>query len=145
MFLGKTVQVCRAANSTTHSPHPCSVSHLACVPILCPLSWESPLLPSLSSTRLCEEKPHHIWVFPSVHFLPVLKLLKQTRAASQSQNKQQNPCGQAGTELLDTAASSLGKGDATLPSLGGQSHWLEAAACATRCQHSLSCLMQAGL
>lgn len=104
---------------------------------------------------MCDEKPHHIWVLPCLYtgclpsiFLQVLSCWSSPELLARARHlghKQPNPRGQAWTELLGTAASSPGKGDATFPSLGGQSHQLEAAVCATQSQHSLFCPMRAGL
>lgn len=141
---------------------------LACVPTLCASSWEPPLLPTLCPTRLCllhlffhrgihmcDEKPHHICFLPCLytgclpsvlfHFLSCCSRPELPARARHLGNKQPNPRGQAWTELLGTASSSPGKADATFPWLGGQSHQLEAAACATQCQHRLFCPRQAGL
>lgn len=104
---------------------------------------------------MCDEKPHHIWVLPCLYtgclpsiFFQFLSCWSRPELPARARhlgNKQPNPRGQAWTELLGTAASSPGKGDATFPSLGGQSHQLEAAVCATQSQHRLFCPMQAGL
>lgn len=76
MFLGRRAGLGTAANGTTHSSHPCSVSPhptLACVPILCPLSWESPLLPTL---------PHQALSPPSLFPLRDACVLRETSSQS---------------------------------------------------------------